>query len=394
MKSDARSSRIGSPVAADLTPASNCRLRAHPWRHSRCVTTLGAVLMGTFTLFPPGLTSSVAEDRAPVIRATRLVERPIVSPAMLPGDEGESINGPSLIRVPDWVANRLGRYYLYFAHHDGEYIRFAYADDLAGPWTLKDGGLLPVGEQQALRGHIASPEAVIDEETKQIYLFTHGTPRAGDGPQVSTVAVSPDGLAFRDLGTVVGPAYLRVFRHDGVWYALTGSGVLRKANRLGGPFEPVATIIGQDILDALDPWLRGEPDAVPAGKRPQRGEERYAIRHVGTDLHKGRLYVYFSCVSHRPERIIATVVDLKGPPESWTARGTFEVLQPAREWEGADLLLAYSKGGSVIKYRYEHNRVRELRDPGVYREGNDAWLLYSTAGEYGIGIAKLEIEHE
>lgn len=350
--------------------------------HRRSVVFLFAALLSG-----PGLSGA---DRPVVsaIRAERVVDRPIIAPSMLPGDEGESINGPSLIRVPDWVPNPLGRYYLYFAHHDGKYIRFAYADDVTGPWTLVPGGQLPVAEQKALRGHIASPEAVIDEETKQIYLFTHGPPRAGAGSQITTVAVSPDGRTFRDLGGVVAPAYLRVFRHEGAWYGLTGSGVLRRAERLGAPFEPVATIIGQDVIDALDPWLRGEPGAVPADKRPAGGDGRYGIRHVGTDLYDGRLYVYFSCLSHRPERIIATVVDLKGPPESWRARGAIEVLQPERTWEGADLPLAYSRGGSVIKYGGSP-RVRELRDPGVYREGDEAWLLYSTAGEYGIGLAKL-----
>lgn len=320
------------------------------------------------------------------IEAGRVGDAPIIAPDMLPGDDGGSINGPSLIRVPDWVANPLGRYYLYFAHHDGEYIRFAFADDLAGPWTIVPGGLLPVQEQRALRGHIASPEAVIDEETRQIYLFTHGSSEVADA-QVSTVAVSTDGRTFRDLGVRVGPAYLRVFRHEGTWYALNGSGLLRRAEALGAPFEPVAKIIGQDILDALDPWLRREPGAVPPERRPARGDGRYAIRHIGTDLHDGRLYVYFSCLNHRPERIIATVVELEGPPETWRARGVFEVLQPGRPWEGADLPLAYSRGGSTIKYGY--NRVRELRDPGIYREGDEAWLLYSTAGEYGIGLARL-----
>ncbi len=333
-----------------------------------------------------------AADRSPTIRAERLVDHPIIAPSMLPGDEGESINGPSLIRVPDWVPNRLGKYYLYFAHHDGNYIRFAYADELTGPWTIKEGGMLPVGEQQALRGHIASPEAVIDDASRQIFLFTHGNPRAGDGPQVTTVAVSPDGVTFRDLGGELAPAYLRVFRHDGAWYGLTGSGVLRRASQLGAPFEPVATIIGRDIVDALDPWLRGEPGAVPADQRPATGDGRYGIRHVGTDVHNGRLYVYFSCLAHRPERILATVVEMKGPPETWVAKGVHEVLQPERIWEGADLPLAYSRGGSTIKYGY--NRVRELRDPAVYREGNDAWLLYSAAGEYGLGIAKLEVDDE
>lgn len=370
-------------------PRSNRRAAR---RRVRFFPPLASGVLAIIGLVWVGVAPASAGERLPTIRATRIGDRPIVAPAMLSGDEGESVNGPSLIRVPDWVPNRLGRFYLYFAHHNGKYIRFAYADDLAGPWTLKEGGLLPVDGQQALRGHIASPEAVVDEETKQIYLFTHGTPRTGDGPQVTTVAVSSDGLDFRDLGTVVGPAYLRVFRHDDTWYALTGSGVVRKAARLGDPFEPVATIIGKDILDALDPWLRGEPDAVPADKRPATGDGRYGIRHVGTDVHRGRLYVYFSCLSHRPERIIATVVDLKGPAETWRARGTIEVLQPERAWEGADLPLAYSKGGSTIKYGY--NRVRELRDPGVYRDGNDAWLLYSAAGEYGIGLAKLEVRDE
>ena len=30
-----------------------------------------------------------------------------------------NINGPSVISVPDWVENPLGKYYLYFAHHRG-----------------------------------------------------------------------------------------------------------------------------------------------------------------------------------------------------------------------------------------------------------------------------------
>lgn len=347
---------------------------------SRVLPTLAAFLIG----------HCLALASPSVIRATRMLDRPIVAPAMLPGDDGESINGPSLIRVPDWVQNRLGRYYLYFAHHNGKYIRFAYADDIAGPWTLVQGGLLPLAGQKVLRGHIASPEAVIDDETRQIYLFTHGPPREGGGSQISTVAVSSDGRTFRDLGVVVGPAYLRVFRQGSTWYALNGSGRLLQTKELGTPFQPVGQIIGQDILDALDPWLRDEPGATPPERRPKDGDGRYDIRHVGTDLHDGCLFIYFSCLNHRPERIIVTKVELRGPPVTWRASGVFEVLQPERPWEGADLPLAYSRGGSTIKYGY--NRVRELRDPMVYRDGDDAWLLYSVAGEYGLGLAKLHYE--
>jgi len=57
---------------------------------------------------------------------------PIIRPSMpgLEGERGASINGPSLIRVPDWVEDRLGTYYLYFAHHHGLDIRLAFADAL------------------------------------------------------------------------------------------------------------------------------------------------------------------------------------------------------------------------------------------------------------------------
>jgi hypothetical protein len=36
--------------------------------------------------------------------------------------------------------------------------------------------------------------------------------------------------------------------------------------------------------------------------------------------------------------------------------------------------------------------VHELRDPAVYREGTDAWLLFSIAGEHGLGLAKLRYD--
>jgi len=34
--------------------------------------------------------------------------------------------------------------------------------------------------------------------------------------------------------------------------------------------------------------------------------------------------------------------------------------------------------------------VRQLRDPGIYRENGKTYLLYSVAGENGIAIAELK----
>jgi hypothetical protein len=361
-------------------------MQSAPWPLSQALQTRILILatLSLLLFISPGR----ADDTVPRITATRTVEGPLIAPDLLPGDEGLSINGPSLIRMPAWVRHPGGRYHLYFAHHNGKYIRLAFADRPEGPWHLHSGGILPIAEQRALRGHIASPEAVIDDDTRQIFLFSHGVPRNG-GPQVTTVAVSRDGITFTDLGTVVGPAYLRVFRHDGAWYGLNHSGVLGRARNLGEPFDPVATIIGPEIAAAVDPALRGEPGAPALAGRPTSGDDRYGLRHVGLDLYRDHLFVYFSCVGHRPERILCTVVKLAGPPETWRARGAIEVLRPERPWEGTDLPLAYSRGGSTIKRG--RNRVHELRDPGVWREGDRAWLLYSIAGEAGLGIADLHV---
>ena len=55
---------------------------------------------------------------------------------------GTKINGPSLIRVPDWIRGPLGKYYLYFAHHDGKFIRLAYTNAIQGPSNVYEPGTL------------------------------------------------------------------------------------------------------------------------------------------------------------------------------------------------------------------------------------------------------------
>jgi hypothetical protein len=339
-----------------------------------------ALALWTATVAPVGM--------APGVWAVRMPHNPIITAAMLPGEDGGNINGPSMIRVPDWVPNPLGRYYLYFAHHNGKYIRLAYADRSEGPWKIHPGGVLNIRDQKAVTGHVASPDVVVDRPAHRVYLFYHGktgVPASErddeESGQQSSVAVSEDGIHFTRRDVVVGPAYLRVFQHRNTWYAVTGRGALLKAASPGARFQPVGQLIGPEIPASLDPALRGEPGA--KSDRPARGADRYSVRHSGTDMVGDRLTIYFTCVGHRPERILATFVDLEGAPETWRARGSVEVLRPEEIWEGAHLSLRYSQGG------ISHAPENGIRDPAVFRENGRAWLLYSTAGEHGIGIAEL-----
>ncbi len=45
------------------------------------------------------------------MRVTRLIDAPIITPDLHP-IIGDNIQGPSFIRVPDWVNSPLGEYYL------------------------------------------------------------------------------------------------------------------------------------------------------------------------------------------------------------------------------------------------------------------------------------------
>ena len=113
-------------------------------------------------------------EKSTRVRVERFAENPI-----LVGSSSETLgnklNGPSLIRVPEWVKNPLGKYYLYFAHHKGNFIRLAYADDLQGPWRIYEPGTIHLEEAKSLEDHIASPDVHIDKENQIIRMYFHGS---------------------------------------------------------------------------------------------------------------------------------------------------------------------------------------------------------------------------
>lgn len=300
-----------------------------------------------------------ASPPLPALRVRRLPGNPVIRPDMLPGGDGDNINGPSLIRVPDWLPNPLGRYYLYFAHHKGRYIRLAYADDLAGPWRIHEGGSLQIEDTPCTpapaRGvaHIASPDVHVDAANRTIRLYFHGLYAVGRRKQTSFVALSADGVHFHTLAEPLGNPYFRVFRHGAYWYAIAPPGVLyRSRDGLTG-FEQGATII----------------------------DDR--MRHPAISVTGDVASVYYTRVGDAPERIVVADVAVSGDWSGWRQVGPRAELKPEAAYEGAALRIAPSVRGGVFA------PVRQLRDPAVFQDGARSYLLYSIAGEQGIAIAEL-----
>jgi hypothetical protein len=316
-----------------------------------------------------------------------LVDHPIITPAT-DASIGANIQGPSLIRVPDWVADPLGRYYLYFADHKGSYIRLAYADDLTGPWRVHAAGSLQLAdshfptqrpavpadareklEASAQAGgfdlaslphdpilemtapHIASPDVHVDPATKSIVMYFHGL--AGFGSQVSRVAVSTDGITFTARPEILGRTYMRAFAYDGYTYVLAMPGQFYRSR------DPLSGFVEGPRLFNKD------------------------MRHCAVLVQGDELFVFWTQVGDAPERILLSRIDLSQPWLEWRDSDPIEVLRPQRDWEGADAPLE----PSVRSVAYGH--VNQLRDPAIFEEDGRTYLLYAVAGESGIAIAEI-----
>lgn len=312
--------------------------------------------------------SDTATPLAPY-EVIRIGEGPILTPHM---DDrmGANLAGPSLVRAPEWLPGRLGEYYLYFAHHNGAYIRLAVADALEGPWRIHTPGALqhagshfpdeldPMDPARIRPGmvvstpHIASPDVHVDEERREVRMYYHGINR--DRTQVTRVATSKDGVRFTAHEPVLGRSYFRVFEHGGWYYALAMPGVVYRARDPLGPFEEGPTLFASNM------------------------------RHSAVLVDGDTLTVFYTMVGEEPpEKVLVTTVDLRRDWMEWQTGAVAPVIQPERDYEGADLPMAPSIRGEISE------RARQLRDPAVYREADRLYLLYAVAGESGIALAEL-----
>ena len=297
------------------------------------------------------------------IRIERLGDHPIIEPNM-DNRMGSNIAGPSLIRVPDWIANPLGRYYLYFADHRGTYIRLAYADELGGPWTTYAPGTLQLEQSyfpttcppcapENSYVHVASPDVRVDNARRQIIMYVHGR---DVGQQVTRAAVSTDGLHFKGRPEILGRPYFRTFRRDGFIYALAMPGVMyRSRDGLTG-FEEGPRLFNPDM------------------------------RHSAILQRPTQLFVFWTARGDAPERIWLSTIDTTGDWMDWQESEPVEVLRPLRSWEGANLPVEPSRGGSIDE------PVNQLRDPAIFEENGRIFLLYAVAGERGIGLAEVHLD--
>ena len=175
------------------------------------------------------------------------------------------------------------------------------------------------------------------------------------GWQVTRVAAHPDGIHFTSQPGIFSRRYLRAFTNDSHTYALVMSGQVYRFTDHQYPLEEGSLLFNKGIRHS-------------------------ALLKKGDPLH-----VFWSQVEDFPERILMSTIDLSVDWREWRDTESIDVLCPERPWEGADAPLEPSERGVA----YGH--VNQLRDPAIFSEDGRNYLLYSVAGESGIGIAEIEL---
>jgi hypothetical protein len=281
---------------------------------------------------------------------------------MLGKTAGQFTNGPTVIKVPDWVEDPLGTYYMYIADHHGLDIRLAFSDSLSGPWAVSPKPVLRLKRTLAIRDQIASPDVYIDDASHMIYMTVHGKPIGkGYENQVSVLVESQDGIVFAQDPSYAGSiwatfAYARILKIDDTFVQFDPKAhKVSRADFITGPFSATVDY------------------SLPIDRKH---------RHASVLLDGSTIVIYYTRVRDAPERIYRATIDASQPWGEWALANEQCVRRPELSWEGAKFPVDFSKGGPA-------NSVNQLRDPFIYDDGTHRALFYSYAGESGIAMVTI-----
>lgn len=291
---------------------------------------------------------------------TRVGTAPLISATTHPGI-GKNISMPSVIRAPAALTANLGDYWMYFAAHDGHYIRLATADSPAGPWSVYAPGTLTDTEVAPFSNTISSPDVfVLPDGRVRMYFSCDSYP--GSTEQWSGVSESTNGVDFTLASTEnIAKYYLRVFEYNGATYGLQ-KGWSTAVAELGVSTDGIERF-------TLIKTLSGG-----------------SIRHMAVQRDGNTLLVFYSVIGDAPERLLLSTIDLaSGPPSTWDLSAPIEVLRPETDYEGAQRPVVASVKGPATN-------VNQLRDPYVFVDNGTVYLYYGVAGESGIALATVNYQ--
>ncbi len=276
----------------------------------------------------------------------------IVDENLFDNNDGNNINGPSLIKVPEFIKKPLGKYYLYFAHHSGKYIRMAYSNNIIGPYHLYRKGVLHLNQVPGY-GHLASPDVHINKEKEEIFMYYHCSYENNKTNQSTFCAKSCDGINFVSDNNIIIYPYFRYFKYKNNEYGIAMGGL-----------KPSGGVIYKKINNDFEII----------------GHVLPGVRHMSILVSSDKIYLFYTIVGDTPEHIYMSNLDIEIPEVT----DCKSLIKPEIEYEGSNSPLEPSVYGKAME------SVNQLRDPFIYKENNRFFLFYTICGEKGIALCEID----
>ena len=106
-------------------------------------------------------------------------------------------------------------------------------------------------------------------------------------------------------------------------------------------------------------------------------------RHTCVLVIKKVIYVFFSSVTDNPEHIKVGELIINEKNNACSITNIKSIIEPELYYEHHNSEFIKSDYGGT------NNFVRQLRDPYVFNDDKDIYILYTVCGEKGIAIAKI-----
>ena len=263
-----------------------------------------------------------------------------------------NICNPCLIEVPHWCKNKLGKYYLFYADHGGEFIKLAYSDNLFSNWKKKKDGVLNIDKFSNAINHIASPEIYIDNTKQEIILFTHSHSKSRKG-QWTYASKSKDALNFEVVNDLpLAPFYFRIFKYKNFFYGITKGGSLWKTKNFFNKFTQCHNLFDKERSTEILHNYFG------------------AVRHISFIIENNILFIFYTRIGDKPERIYYSKVNLTIDEKEWFFDTENELIRPEFDFEGVNIKLTKSEPGDSSKPE------NALRDPHIIKICNNYFITY------------------
>lgn len=316
----------------------------------------------------------------------------LLEQCLLPTEDQANVNSPMPIKVRPWLSKAFHKFsmVLYYSSHTKNEMNVVGFDSSSGMWKRMANNVSVTFEDSGSSGickSLHSPSIYINESEERLYMYLHGhgcqqKPSTIKNFQPTLLYTSSDGLKWQRFSGTNTSNQTYIFWNK--FYASTPV-----YNPQDGFYYTMARIADEHgTILCRSPSLAG-----PFEEGPVIG---LGLRHFDTILIEGIIYVFYSMMGDRPERLLLASIDTTMTTNwtNWKLLPGPRILQPKYSYEHGNEAVASTKEGPA-SIRHEVRDPRFLlhsKETANSHDGFSGLLFYVVQGEKGIAMANITVD--